>query len=130
MENYEVTIARASKELNAMERLALKDTTDSKSFDSAIPNGTEGKITIIPTMWVELNVHNPYSKDNPDYTKFVVVTKDGTKYTTGSKSFIDSFLNIWTELSAEGITEFNLNVFKVESKNYKGKAFITCALAL
>lgn len=127
MENYEVKIINSSRELNAIERIAIKDTTDCVGFDTIAIGEV---LRIEPTMWVELGVHNEYSKDSKDYTKFVLVTTDGKKYTTGSKSFIDSFMNIWTELANEGITEFALNVYKVESKNYKGKAFISCSLAL
>ena len=127
MENYEVKILRASKELTAMEKIAIKDTSDCVGLDMFCDNGAA---ILHPTMWVEIGVNNPYSKGEKEYTKFVVVDSDGTKYTTGSKSFISSFLNIYEELEKEGITGYGIKVFKMESKNYKGKSFITCTLAL
>ena len=60
-----------------------------------------------------------------DYEKFIIIDKDGTKYVTGSESFWSSFLEIAAEMGEEA---FDVEAYKVDSKNYKGKQFISCSI--
>ena len=60
--------------------------------------------------------------------KYVIVTKDGTKYVTGSNSFITAFEDIEDEMADAGEDEYEIEVYRMESKNYKGKQFITCSI--
>ncbi len=73
-------------------------------------------------------LHNEKS-DNKDYINFIVVDKDGEKYVTGSQSFISSFTDIVDEMLEAGETDITIEVYRKESKNYKGKDFITCSIA-
>ena len=121
--NYSVTIESTSKELTARERVAIKDFTNAIPLDEA----TKGKSIVLNIdYYAVLRVHNEKS-DNTDYMKVVFVTKDGVKYVTGSENFFDTFIDIWDEMKDTDV-EFSIEVYQVESKNYKGKTFLTCSI--
>lgn len=126
MENYQVTIRETSMQLSAKERIKYKDTSNAIKLDSLIDDNE--KITITPVGWIVLDVHNEKG-ENPDYQQFVVVGENGEKFVTGSKSFWSAFINIWNEMKSESETEvFEIEVYKLDSKNYKGKKFMTCSI--
>lgn len=125
MEGYKAVVARASKELSAKEKIMLKDMSDAVKLDDEVK---EQAIVIKPAFYAIINVHNEKS-DTKDYTKIVLVDGDsGIKYTTGSMPFITTFENIMEEMEDAGETDFSLKVYAKESKNYKGKYFITCSI--
>lgn len=125
MEGYKAVVARASKELSAKEKIMLKDMSDAVKLDDAVK---EQAIVIKPDFYAIINVHNEKS-DTKDYTKIVIVDGDsGIKYTTGSMPFITTFEDIMQEMEDAGETDFSLKVYAKESKNYKGKYFITCSI--
>lgn len=125
MEGYKAVVARASKELSAKEKIMLKDMSDAVKLDDAVK---EQAIIIKPEFYAIINVHNEKS-DTKDYTKIVIVDGDsGIKYTTGSMPFITTFEDIMEEMEDAGETDFSLKVYAKESKNYKGKYFITCSI--
>lgn len=123
MVGYNVTISSASRTLSARERIAIKDFSNAIALDEATK---DGKLVITPVDYAVLDVHNEKS-DNKDYKKFVVIDADGTKYVTGSENFFDSFMEIMEEMAGEN-EEFSIEVYQMESKNYKGKTFITCSI--
>ena len=123
MNGYSVQIKEVSKELRAKERIALKDTTNAVKLDGAT---MEGPVSINPEMWAVLAIHNEKSA-NPDYDNYVVIDKDGTKYVTGSASFWSSFMDIFSEMEGE-TEEWGVRVYRLPSKNYQGKDFITCSI--
>ena len=123
MNGYSVSIKESSRELTAKQRIALKDTTTAIKLDEA----TQVEPVIINVdMYAILDIHNEKS-DNPDYENYIVVDKNGTKYVTGSASFWSSFIDIFTEMEGED-EAWTLKVYRVPSKNYKGKDFITCSI--
>ena len=123
MEGYSVKIRETSKELSAKERIAIKDTSNAISIDEV--TATEGSIVIQYDFHVILDVHNEKS-DNKDYTKIVVMDKGGTKYVTGSESFRTALSDIVDEMVDAGEGDnITIQVYRKDSKNYKGKQFIT-----
>lgn len=123
MIGYSVSIKESSRELTAKQRVALKDTTSAIKLDDA----TQVEPVIINVdMYAILAIHNEKS-ENPDYDNYIVVDKNGTKYVTGSASFWSSFMDIFTEMEGED-EAWTLKVYRVPSKNYKGKDFITCSI--
>ena len=123
MNGYSVSIKESSRELTTKQRIALKDTTGAVKLDEA----TQVEPVIINVdMYAILAIHNEKS-ENPDYDNYVVVDKNGTKYVTGSASFWSSFMDIFTEMEGED-EAWTLKVYRVPSKNYKGKDFITCSI--
>lgn len=124
MEGYSVTIKEVSKDLSARERIKLKDTTNAIKLDSAVTPDTPLMIT--PDAYAILNIHNEKS-DNVDYENYVILDKSGNKYVTGSPSFWQAFLEIWIEMEKEN-EPYDIEVYKMESKNYKGKSFLTCSI--
>lgn len=123
MNGYSVSIRESSRELTAKQRIALKDTTNAVKLDEA----TQVEPVIINVdMYAILAIHNEKS-ENPDYDNYIVVDKNGTKYVTGSASFWSSFMDIFTEMEGDD-EEWALKVYRVPSKNYKGKDFITCSI--
>lgn len=123
MNGYSVSIKESSRELTAKQRVALKDTTSAIKLDEATQVEA---VTINVDMYAVLAIHNEKS-ENPDYENYIVVDKNGTKYVTGSASFWSSFMDIFTEMEGED-EAWTLKVYRVPSKNYKGKDFITCSI--
>lgn len=126
MEGYSVNISFISKDIPAKDRVKLKDTTNAISLDDVTQEN--GSVIISPAFYAVLAVHNEKSEDK-DYEKFVVVDHGGNKYVTGSKSFITAFKDIakdMDELAPD--EEYEIEVYRRESANYKGKTFITCSL--
>ncbi len=122
---YTVEIKECSKELTARERIKLKDLGDALNINTVVENEGEGIIKV--DYYATLDIHNEYS-DDTDYQQFVIVDEAGTKYYTGSQSFIESFLNIASELEGTD-EEFVIKCYGIESKNYKGRSFLSCSLA-
>lgn len=129
MTGYTVTIAEATRELTAKERVALKDTSNALSLDTAVDSAGDGKVIIKPVDYVVLSIHNDNAKEgeNKDYTNYVILDADGTKYVTGSDAFFSSFKNIFDEMKGE-TEEWALECYKKPSKNFTGKGFITCSI--
>lgn len=123
MEGYSVKIRKVSKEISAKERVMLKDTTNAISLDEATTNN---RVVFEPAYYAVLDVHNEKSEDK-DYVKYIIVDTSGTKYVTGSESFFTSFMDIMEEMDGCD-EEFSIEVYRMPSKNYKGKEFITCSV--
>lgn len=123
MTGYYVKIVNASKELSARDRVAVKDTTNAIGLDDATK---DSPLVIAIDYYVELAVHNEKSEDK-DYKKYVVVDKTGNKFVTGSESFFTAMLEIMEEM-AESDEDFEIQVYRIPSKNYKGKEFLTCSI--
>lgn len=124
MTGYNVAIKELSKEMTARERIMLKDTTNAIKLDEAA-NG-EAPLIITPTAYAVLGIHNEKS-DNVDYENYVITDADGNKYVTGSPSFWTTFMEIWEEMMGED-EQYSIEVYKRDSKNYKGKQFLTCSI--
>lgn len=123
MTGYSVEIKETNKELTAKERILLKDTSDAIKLDEAC---AEEAVTIKPVLYAVLAVHNEKS-DNVDYKQYVLQDASGQKYVTGSESFWSSFMDIYEEMKDEE-EEWAIKAYKLDSKNYKGKKFLTCSI--
>lgn len=126
--SFEVKIIDASMELTHKQKVAMKDISRSIKLDEVCADGNE--IQIKPTGYVVLSVHNEKS-DNTDYEQYVIIDESGEKYITGSNSFWRSFHDIWEEMIeyADEKEDWSLIIYKKDSKNYKGKQFLTCSIA-
>lgn len=123
MTGYSVEIKETSKQLSAKERIAIKDTSNALKLDIECE---EDGVIITPVAFAILSIHNEKS-DNKDYENYVITDKDGTKYVTGSESFWNAFISIWDEMQEEE-EEWGIKAYKLDSKNYKGKKFLTCSI--
>ena len=123
MENYNVSIAKASKELTKVERVKFKDTNDCAKLDELTK---QGEVIIDVDFYVLIDVHNEAAKGDKDYQQIVIVDHEGNKYCTGSKTFVNTFLNIADELDGE---EYSVKVIRKPSRNYAGKEFLSCTIA-
>lgn len=123
MEGYNVTIVKASKELSHKERVRMKDTTNAISMDEITQ---DGPVLIDLDFYAVLNVHNERS-ESVDYTVCILVDKVGTKYRTGSPSFLTALDEIMVDM-ADCDEPWQLEVSRRPSKNYKGKEFLTCSV--
>ena len=83
-------------------------------------------LTITPAAYAILAIHNS-AGSNPDYTNIVIIDTNGNKYITGSPTFTNKFLDIWVEMYDENEL-FDIEVYKKDSKNYKGKTFLSCSV--
>ena len=123
MEGYSTRIIEASKELSKKETVMMKDTSDCIKLDEALKDGA---ITFKPTYYAVVEVHNEKS-DNKDYRVYVVADEVGNKYVTSSDSFFESFKDIYSYMH-ESEEDWLLKVYKLDSKNYTGRQFITCSI--
>jgi hypothetical protein len=123
MEGYSTRIIEASKELSKKETVMLKDTSDCIKLDEALKDGA---ITFKPSYYAVVEVHNEKS-DNKDYQVYVVADEDGNKFVTSSDSFFSSFKDIYRDM-VDSDEEWLLKVYKLDSKNYTGRQFITCSI--
>lgn len=123
---FKVEIAEVNKELTAKERIQLKDLSNAIKLDTLTQ--TEGSVVFKPVIWAVLSVHNEKAESDKDYKNYVLVDDTGTKYSTGSNSFWNSFIGIVDEIGGEDI-DLLIKVYRLPSKNRAGKDFITCSLA-
>ena len=123
MEGYLATIIETSKELTARERLMVKDTSNANSIDELTQTSP---LVISPKDYAIVDIHNDKS-DNKDYRKYIIFDIEGNKYVTGSASFWEAFKDIFDEMKGEEC-EYSIEIYRIESKNYKGKSFITCSI--
>lgn len=122
--DYEVKIYSVSKELTARERVMLKDTRNAIKLDEAV---NDTPLVISPAYYAVLDIHNEKSEKDKDFQNFIVVDTTGNKYVTGSTSFFEAFTEIVEEMSGTG-EDYEIEIYKLDSKNYKGKQFITCSI--
>lgn len=114
------------KELTKKERAMLKDLTDCTVLGTeAEANGCD--IIIHPAFYAILSIHND-SLSEPDYEVFVIVDRDGTKYQTGSDSFISSFRDIMDDMQGEDPETWAIKATLKPSKNRTGKSFLKAVL--
>ena len=126
MEGYSAKIVNTSKELSAREKIKIKDLTNAVGLDEAVTDDIPLMVT--PQLWAELAIHNEKSKDK-DYKKYILIDAAGTKYATGSESFWSAFNDIVAELEDAGEDgDFTIEIYRLPSKNYSGKSFLTCSL--
>lgn len=121
---YKAMVEDASWKMTAREKLRYTDLTDAIQLDEATQSGD---VIIDVDKWAVINVHNEKS-DTVDYMKYVIIDKDEQVYVTGSESFWKSFVQIYEVMSEEGETTYSIKVYRRESKNYKGKDFLTCRI--
>lgn len=126
MEGYKVEIAHSTKELTVREKIRIKDLSNAIQLDEATQQ--EGNVVIDFDYYAILKIHNEFSKDDKDYNKFVVVDKGGNKFVTGSEAFMTSLEEIVDEMADAGETDFEIEVYRKDSKNYTGKQFLTCTI--
>ena len=124
MEGYTVKIQESSQELKGKQRIIMKDTSDALKLDEATEGGNS--IIIKVEKWAILKVHNEKA-DDKEYENYIIVDSEGHKFVTGSQSFWSSFINIYEEMKDED-EEWAIKVYRLPSKNYKGKEFITCSV--
>lgn len=130
MANYKATIIESSKELTARERLKVKDFTAGLSIDRMTEDiqGTSDTVLIRPDAYALVEVENDKATP-PMYQKLVIIDeKENVCLHTGSESFIKAFLEIWNEMTLDGEKDWLISAFRVESKNYTGRDFLSCTI--
>lgn len=126
--NYKAEITESSREFTAKERVMFKDLQNAESMvdfaKAAIENGAKAIISVKD--YAVVAIHNEATED-VDYINYLLIDDNNNKYYTGSQSFWNSFMNIYSEMkdsNEEWAVELNL----LPSKNYKGKEILTCSL--
>lgn len=114
------------KELTKKEKAMLKDLTDCTVLGTEVE--TSGcDIIIHPAFYAILSIHND-SLPEPDYEAYVIVDRDGTKYQTGSDSFMTSFCDIIADMKDEDPETWAIKATLKPSKNKTGKSFLKAVL--
>lgn len=126
MNGYNATIASASTELTARQKIMLKDFTNAVKLDE-VAGTSESQFVICPVGYAEIHVQNEHSKGDKEYTKYVIWDDGFNKFVTGSPSFMEAFTSIFEDMKGEA-EPWAIGIYKVPSKNYKGKDFLTCSL--
>lgn len=125
MEGYSATIISSSRELTAKERIRFKDTSKAAQLDELVQ--PDQSFVLDYDFYLDIQVHNEHAKGNSkDYSKRVIVDTAGNAFVTGSESFITAMDDILKELAGED--DIQLECYKVASKNYQGKHFLSCTV--
>lgn len=122
--SYKSTVVESSRELTFKERVKLGNLSD------AIVLGTAAEVepvTIDVDCWVIVHIENDKS-DDKEYDNFVIISKDGTMYYTGSESFWTSFTPIWEAACDHPEEQWQLVVNARPSKNRQGKTYLDCTI--
>lgn len=103
MVNYKIEILEVSKELTEQERVNLKDLSSFRNLDMAVRKGKPIMISV--DAYAELRIDGvkvgtgKYRKiGTGNNILYVLIDKDGTKYTTRTSSFWYSFKNLWKDM--------------------------------
>lgn len=126
MAGYNVRITESSTELTPREKIKLKDLSNAYRLDQCVE--PDKPFIIKPVAYAVLEVENEHSKQDKQYRKYLIVDDSGNKYHTGSESFWNSFTGIWEEMHEAGESDFEIEIYERESRNYAGKTFLTCSL--
>lgn len=128
---YKSEITFASKELTKREKVMLSDVSSATKFDEVV-KGVDDTFEIEPVAYAVVSIENDKAKGEKQYEVIVILDAAGNKFVTGSQSFREAFIGIWDQMTDNGVIaegeEFSIRVYKRPSKNYSGKAFISCAL--
>lgn len=126
--DYSVSIVEViGKEgLSKKEQVKMKDFNAFIPLDEVVGGDEASQLTITPAYAVVADVHNEKS-DNKDYRKYIIVTDSGEGYVTGSETFWNSFMDIYSDMM-DSDEEYQILIYKKDSNNYKGKQFLTCTI--
>lgn len=127
---YSAKIVSSSREFSKREIVALKQSADFVPMNSKVEK--DGPFTFNVVDFAVIEIHNDKA-ENPDYTSYVFMADDGTRYCTSSSSFFDNFFDIWSDMTDEEGKSVDgepitIKVFGKPSKKFTGKNFLTCAL--
>lgn len=131
MDCYNETVVYSSRELSFMEKARVKTAKGAVLLNDVVEPGQA--LAIEPAYYVVVHVENPRA-DVGEYDRTVIVDTGGTRYVTSSTSFLDALRPIFDDVShaasiGEDVTGWQLEVYKAESKKYKGKYMLLCNLA-
>lgn len=126
MKGYEVKIVDGSREFSKVESLKIKMLSGAIAIDDLLKESSNPIIEGV-TDWAELEIHNENSKQDKDYSKFVIITENGDMYITGSESFWDSFRTIYDTMCDGDKEIFSIQAYAVKSTNFAGE-FFNCAI--
>lgn len=126
MEGYSVKIIHTSTDLSAKEKVRIKDFSNAAQLDDIITGDSHFMLDY--AYYADMEVHNEHTKnEKKDYMKRVIVDKAGNAFITGSESFMTAMDDVLAEMEGTD-EEFQLDCYKVDSKNFAGKQFITCTV--
>lgn len=128
---YKSTITSMSPNITRFQALMMKESGDSVSIGDAVNKGRP--LYFRPTGWLTLHIENSKSEDG-EYDQLLILADDGTVYSTGSGSFMKSFHSLMDSVDnmeeSEIPSDWKIKVAARDSKNYKGKTFLTCSIAI
>ena len=118
-------IEAGGREFTKKEVAVIKTSLQScVDINAATENGNS--LTVSVAAYAVLEIENDRSKGEKVYQKIMIVDNDGRMYITGSPSFIENFRSVMEVMDGEDPDSWGLEIFQMESRNYKGKNFITC----
>lgn len=122
------TKVKESSELTKREVIKLSTIKDTVGLDDVTQDGA---FDLQYKGHALFEVHNE-AAEQTDYERLLIIDEGGTVYSTSSESFIIAFndlMDMVAELRAAGDTDpVIIHCTRHESKNYKGKQFLSCSL--
>lgn len=127
MEGYKAKVAGSWKELSVKEKIAFKETDGFIKLDEVVTPDDDLVITL--KNYIIVAVENPKAEQT-NYNQYILVTEEGEIYVTSSDTFDSSISDKLDEIADAGdeMGDWKLRIYKRESKNFKGKYFLTCAI--
>lgn len=123
--NYSVTISESSTEFKGKALLKVTDMAASAPLNDVVT--ADQALIIKVNDYAVVDVHNESAKGDKDYHQYILIDDNGDTYRTGSEAFFRSFKTIWDAMN-DSDEVWELKVYKVPSKNYKGKDCILCTV--
>ena len=118
-----LNIRKASRELTTREQIKATNFNNAKGLATVLDN--TDCVTLSIDWWVLCHVE--LEATHEQYDTLVIMTTDGQKYTTSSETFIKNFEDMM-DLLKDDNELIEIDCCKGESKNYKGKYYLTCTL--
>ena len=122
---YNVSIIADSGNLSKKDLLNIKGRLHENKIEDVMRD-VDTSVIITPRGYARLHVNNPNAKPGmaSEFDVFVVVADEGN-FSTGSKTFAETFVDIYDVMKDE-TDPWAIGIDKIPSKNYTGKYFYSC----
>lgn len=128
---YKSTITNMSSNITRFQAVMMTGSHDNLSIGDIVEKGRA--LYFRPVGWLTQHIVNSKSDDG-EYDQLLILADDGTVYSTGSTSFMESFYSLMDSIDdmeeSEIPADWQIKATARDSKNYKGKQFLTCSIVI
>lgn len=128
IKDYRTEITSSSRTFTGKERVKMKDLSLAAGIDATVTPDQPFQLHVAD--WAVVHVENDRAKDGNSkaYDTLILIDNEGRKFNSGSPSLMESFLDIWEEMSGED-EDYDIIIYQRPSRNRPDKYFLTCSIA-